>query len=273
MKRFKKNTILISIISLSMISHAKYTAYIGAEIGYTVSEIVVVGISYGEWSSYNPFGDVHSCETFNPVASALSSYPVLTYVKNTGSMYTFTQDCSQDYTRSRDVYDEMSNGTQVFVSTEEDTMTDEILQSVIKDATSEQIYINNNTYIQTTDVGLSVSSYRTSAYIAGIRVAKEYGDSSYSGSISAVQALGYKRGNRMIGDEYAIILTNVTATPVWQYSGSTGVTDCTGLTVADYTDYSGNSCSTQGATMYVCSDLDSVGNNPNWQKVTLTCSL
>ena len=63
--------------------------------------VTVTGVTYGSWSGWSNSGGVYSCSSYSPAASTVA----------TGTTFTQSRSCSQKQTRTRDVYNKLSDGT------------------------------------------------------------------------------------------------------------------------------------------------------------------
>ena len=132
------------------------------------------------WSNWSNSGSHYNCETWNPTVDMI----------NNGESFTQIRDCSQDQTRSRDVFDVWADGTETLnrVETGNQTINEEESQSAIgiKEDFSYQVKI------QASDKGVD-DRFSQSISISGDTaiVGSHYEDSLNFGAAYIYQKNGY----------------------------------------------------------------------------------
>lgn len=105
-----KNLTIAGVCAFTGLTLAGYAAIISElHSDYVFSK----GEGEGAWSSWQDVGSQHGCGTWSPLISDI----------NYGTDFTQSQSCLQNQERTRDIYEEKSDGSKVYLRTEVDDNT------------------------------------------------------------------------------------------------------------------------------------------------------
>lgn len=274
----KKTICLLTIAAFgTTFAASKYMAIISELDGEYTIPPRIIGTEYGEWSNYEEVGANYECNSFTAENDGLP-YPNYDYVSHTGSVFKLSLGCKQDYSRKRDVFDKMSNNELIKTGEEQEDMTLNVTNTVMKDAMVEDVYVKDSWGL----VGiqfyqdLSGSSWYYANVVVDRNMTVRISNSGGSAAtLNELRTYGYELGEELERNKYAIRMINAPSVNVWKVTSfqelTNGQDDCGSTPIDDFTNYEGEICSSLGATKTMCTHLAPKINPTDWKKVTVTC--
>ncbi len=268
--KITKNIVIVGFCAFTGLTLAGYAAIIDEKHNnYLYSK----GEVENAWSSWVDVDSEFDCSPWSPIVSDV----------NYGTDFEQTQSCSQKQERTRDIYEEKSDGSKSYVRTE--VGENVISVSNTNDATGDKDYIVNQTtsaWSSWSNNGGLISCGSYSPSTSTIEYGKSFTQTRYCSQPQIRTQTVYDNwakggqttastnsGTQTLTNQANTRSATGTKPLSWQYDGYVTdlITSCGGTT----TTRPSGSCSSKGSTTIACGQVYHPGNNTYYKKSRYIC--